>query len=98
LKSEDYLPLRDDMTTPREPLDDACRTKCSGCGATVWLYYTAERNHILLDNAPGAWVIYHDEALVSTGNAGYRIHRHSRTRPDESSRSSAVTEEEFLWV
>lgn len=55
-----------------EPLDNAFRTRCRTCGATVWQYPTAKGQPVLLENAPGGYVIDEGEALRATQGAGYR--------------------------
>jgi hypothetical protein len=84
-----------------DPLDDALRTRCRECGATVWRYPTAKGQHrgehVLLEDVPGGYSIHRGEALRATLEAGYRAHRHDRNRSLVDPVPS-VDDREFLWV
>lgn len=81
-----------------EPLNDAFQTRCRTCGATVWQYPTAKGQPILLDNAPGCYVIDGGKALRATQGAGYAGHQHIYQLLTTSGRIATVDAAEFLWA
>jgi hypothetical protein len=86
------------MTPGTTALSDDLVVRCNHCGATVWNYASLSGNHVLLDDAPGPYVIDGTTAYKGTPTEGYRGHL-DYCKPFAALFSrDHVSSDEFLWL
>jgi hypothetical protein len=77
-------------------LSDDARSMCPQCRAVVWRYETPAARTVVLDRAPGPYIIDgRRRAFLSERADGYRAHECTRTA--RAPLSAEVTDCEFLW-
>ncbi len=76
------------------PLSEDARSTCQHCNAVVWSYKMPPARTVILDDAPGPWLIdRHHRAFLSDRTDGYRVHECTHF----ARAAIAVSDADFLW-